>query len=438
LNSSKAVLSFENAPPFAAPLRFFLTAPLFAALAGLLVMIEGPALFASRWTSGALAATHLLTVGFMLQVMLGALIQILPVVAGADLPRPLALARAVHVGLSGGALLLVAGFWFGQPWALEGGGLLLGATASLFLLTMLLALRGVPSTSPTIRGLKFALLGLAVVVGLGLLMALALGEGWALPLPLLADLHAGWGLGGWAGILLAAMAYVVVPMFQLTPAYPVRPSWWFPLAVLVALLAWSCGVVFELAWLVRLSQLLAAVAGIAFAGLTLRLQAQRRRAKADTTYRYWQLGLSASIAALLMLAIAALWPAASELPGWTIGFGILIVVGGFLPFIIGMLYKIVPFLAWMHLQNYGATKVMAPPMPKLLPDVEINRQMQAYAVAFALLLAAVLLPDWLARLAGLAFAVANGGLAWVLYRAVGRYRQAWLDMTLKLAIKKKR
>ena len=91
------MLSFENAPPFAAPLRFFLTAPLFAALAGLLVMIEGPALFASRWTSGTLAATHLLTVGFMLQVMLGALIQILPVVAGADLPRPLALARAVHV-----------------------------------------------------------------------------------------------------------------------------------------------------------------------------------------------------------------------------------------------------------------------------------------------------------------------------------------------------
>lgn len=192
MNLSKAVLSFENAPPFAAPLRFFLTAPLFAVLAGLLVMIEGPALFASRWTPGALAATHLLTVGFMLQVMLGALIQILPVVAGADLPRPLALARAVHVGLSGGGLLLVVGFWFGQPWALEGGGLLLGGTASLFLVAMLFALRGVPLTSPTIRGLKFALLGLAVVVALGLLMALALAEGWALPLPLLADLHAGW------------------------------------------------------------------------------------------------------------------------------------------------------------------------------------------------------------------------------------------------------
>ena len=115
------MLSFENAPPFSAPLRFFLTAPLFAVLAGLLLVIEGPVVFASRWTPGALAATHLLTVGFMLQVMLGALIQVLPVVAGADLPRPLALARAVHVGLTGGGLLLVGGFWFGLPWALAGG-----------------------------------------------------------------------------------------------------------------------------------------------------------------------------------------------------------------------------------------------------------------------------------------------------------------------------
>ena len=57
--------------------------------------------------------------------------------------------------------------------------------------------------------------------------------------------------------------------------------------------------------------------------------------------------------------------------------------------------------------------------------------------AASLLLAAVVFPDWLGRLAGLAFALANGGLAWVLFRAVGRYRQAWLDMTLKLAIKKK-
>ena len=69
----QALLSFDKAPPFAAPLRFFLTAPLFALLAGALLLVEGEGMFASRWTPGLLAATHLVTVGFMLQVMLGAL-----------------------------------------------------------------------------------------------------------------------------------------------------------------------------------------------------------------------------------------------------------------------------------------------------------------------------------------------------------------------------
>lgn len=429
----QALLSFENAPPFAAPLRFFLTAPLFAVLAGLLVAWEGPGLFASRWMPGALAATHLVTVGFMLQVMLGAMIQILPVVAGANLRRPLLVAQIVHAGLTQGALLLAAGLLLGAPWLLSGAALVLGATVAIFLACTLLALLGVPSTSPTIRGLKLALFGLFGVVGLGVLMALALARGWALPLAALVDLHAGWGLGGWAGVLLAAMAYVVVPMFQLTPGYPARPSWWFPVTILALLLLWSVAVLADQGWLVRLSQGLAAVTGLAFCGLTLRLQGKRRRARADATYRYWQLGLIASSAALLMLLSASIWPGGAEVDGWTLGFGILIVAGGFLPFITGMLYKIVAFLSWLHLQNFGQAKIPAPAMNKILPDTATQRQMLAYGAALVLLLAAVVFPGWLARPAGMAFAVANAWLWWNVAGAARRYRRSQAEMAAKLA-----
>ncbi len=429
----QALLSFENAPPFAAPLRFFLTAPLFAVLAGLLLAWNGPQLMASRWMPGALAATHLVTVGFMLQSMLGALIQILPVVAGANLRHPLRVARIVHIGLSGGGGLLAAGFLAATPWLLSTAALLLGVTLLYFLVVCAQALAGVPSTSPTIRGLKLALVGLASVVGLGMLLAFALAYGWSLPLAALADLHAGWGLGGWAGVLLVAMAYVVVPMFQLTPGYPARPSWWFPVTMLVLLLLWSGGVLGNVEWLVQLGRGLAALAGIAFCVLTLRLQGKRRRARADATYRYWQLGLTTSVAALLMLLVSVLWPAASELDGWTMGFGILIIAGGFLSFITGMLYKISAFLTWLHLQNFGQAKIPAPAMNKILSDTDCQRQMVAHAVALALLLAAVIVPDWLARPAGLAFALANGWLFWNLAGAVRRYRRAQADMAEKLA-----
>ncbi len=386
-----------------------------------MLLVLGPDMFASRWMPGLLAATHLITVGFMLQVMLGALIQILPVVAGANLRAPLRVARWLHVGLSAGTLLLAAGFLLGQPGLLSAAALTLGLSIAAFLGATGRALSGVPSTSPTIRGLKFALFGLAGAVGLGVVLALGLARGWALPLPLLTDLHAGWALGGWAGILLAAMAYVVVPMFQLTPGYPARASWWFPRVMFGLVLGWTLAVLIESPLALRLMQGLAALAGIAFAALTLRLQMQRRRARSDATHRYWQLGLGCAVFALFLPLTAAVWPTLAEMPAWSLTFGILLLVGGFMSFIVGMLYKIVPFLAWLHLQNCGGGP--ASNMNRLLPEIDMQRQMKAHALALGMLLAAVAWPEWLARPAGAGLALASGWLFYNLLGAVARYRR---------------
>lgn len=427
------MLSFEKAPPFAAPLRFFLSGPLFAAAAGLLVAMVGEDIFATRWMPATLAATHLVTLGFMLQIMLGALIQILPVVAGANVARPLLVAGAVHAGLSLGTAALVIGFLTGSTVALQGAAGVLALTVAIFLGAAGSALWQVPTTSPTIRGLKLALAALAVVIGLGVLLALALARGWPLPMPALTDLHAAWGLGAWAGVLLAAIAYVVVPMFQLTPGYPARPSWWFPVILAGVLALWSLAVALGEAGLLRGMQALVALGGMAFASFTLHLQRQRRRARADATYRYWQLGLGSVLAAMLMLLASALHPEWADTNWWTPAFGILVGVGGFMSFIAGMLYKIVPFLAWMHLQAAGQGKVLAPNMNKILPEVPCQRQMWAHAAAFAGLLLAVAAPQWLARPAGLALAVANLWLFFNLFAAFRAYRRHGAEIARKVA-----
>jgi len=230
------------------------------------------------------------------------------------------------------------------------------------------------------------------------------------------------------------LGYVVVPMFQLTPGYPARPSWWFPVVIVAALLSWSVAVAVDLPILARLGQALLAVAGLAFAGLTWHLQGQRRRARADATYRFWQIGLAASLLALLMLLAAAFSPELTELVGWTLVFGILLIAGAFMPFISGMLYKIVPFLAWLHLQNQGQAKIPAPNMNRILADTDMQKQRWVYALALVLLLGAVFYPAWLARPAGLLFALANGGLCFNLFSAVRRYRQHAGEIRQKLAL----
>jgi hypothetical protein len=426
----QALLSFDKAPPFAAPLRFFLTAPLFALAAALVLVVAGPEMLASRWSPALLAATHLVTVGFMLQVMLGALIQILPVVAGANLARPLSLARWVHGGLSVGGALLAAGFIAGRPGWLGAAAAIIALAVGGFLVAAVRALAGVPSTSPTIRGLKLALAGLAVAVALGCVLALALAHGWGVPLVQLTDLHAGWALGGWAGVLLAAMAYVVVPMFQLTPGYPARPSWAFPVVLIGLLLLWSLAVAAGLEILGRVAQLAAAVAGVAFAALTMHLQSRRRRARPDATYRSWQFGAACAIVGLAMWSAATVFPVLGDFSGWAPALGVLLIVGGFVSFIIGMLYKIVPFLAWLHLQNLGGGAVAAPPMNRILADAEMSYQVWAHVAAVGVLFAACWQPAWLARPAGVLAALASGWLLFNLAKAFSRYRRHAAGVTV--------
>ena len=415
-------LSFESAPPFAAPLRFFLTAPLFAVLAGVLILAEGPTLFASRWTPGALAATHLLTVGFMLQIMLGALIQVLPVVAGANLARPLAVATGVHAGLTLGGLALAGGLYFSFPDGLVAAAVLLGFSVLGFLVATVRALIGLPSSSPTVLGLKLSLLGLLGVAGTGLVLALSLAWGWAVPLIDLANFHAAWGLGAWAGILLAAVAFVVVPMFQLTPGYPARPAWGLPSLVMFALLWWTAGFWQDWPLAVRSALALLALGGLAFAGMTLRLQAKRRRARVDATARYWQGGLALAIFGLFFVLTTAIRPDAVAHDSVPLLVGVLLLVGAFMSFINGMLYKILPFLAWLHLQNSTLPGLAVPTMNKLLADGAMQGQMKVHALAVILLIGAVFFPDMLARPAGLVLALASGSLWWNLFGVVRRYR----------------
>lgn len=426
----QAVLSFEQAPPIAAPFRFFLTAPLFAALAGVLLAVDGPAVLASRWSPGALALTHLIAVGFVLQVMVGAMIQVLPVVAGANLRHPLLVARIVHLLLVAGVLALVAGFLGWLPGAFTAAMLLLGGGLGFFLVMGGLSLIGVPSTSPSVRGFKLALFSLGGVLLLGIALAGALGGRWSLTLAPFLQAHINWAFAAWGLGLLSAVAYVVVPMFQLTPAYPL----WFSRPYDALLLACVAALTLALAvggeTLALLLQFTVIALAAVFCALTLRLQAKSKRARLDATQRLWRSAMLCGLAACALAAAAPLLPGSAAMP---LALGALILVCGFMSVIVGMLYKIVPFLVWLHLQNRGQGKVIAPNMKQVLAEAPMLRHYRAHLAACALLLAAACWPEWLARPAGLALLVASGMLAHNLWAAVTVYREHAAKIDARLA-----
>lgn len=420
-------LSFEQAPPISVPYRFFLAAPLFGAVAGLVLAWLGPAALESRWSPGALAMTHLIVVDFMLQAMCGSLLQFVAVVAGANIWRPALVAAVVHPLINAGAVFLATAFLLEQQLLFLLAALAFALALGLFLTVMAMALLRTPAHGMSIHVLRVAVFGLLVTVVLGVILASTLGlhenlqSVWSLLT--LINVHVAWGLGGWALMLVIGVSFLVVPMFQLTPSYPVWLTRLVPAGLFLLLCLWSLQLVPDLGkdqpW-----QSGVVLAGMVLAGLyaiaTLWLQSRRRRRQADVTFVFWRGAM------LALLGLAASWLVFTALPQLgdharaPLWLGVLALPGVFLSVIMGMLYKIMPFLNWLHLQRQGGVAMPPPNMKQMIPERAMRAQMRLHFTALGLLLGAVLWPA-LTLPAGLAFSASCLWLEWNLVGAARLY-----------------
>ena len=425
------VLSFEQAPPISVPYRFFLTAPLFGAVAGLVLVLLGPDTFQSRWSPGALAMTHLIVVDFMLQVMCGSLLQFVAVVAGANIWRPRLVAHIVHPLITAGAIFLASAFLLEQQVLFLVAAAVFVTALGLFLTVMFIALLRTPARGMSIYVLRTAVFGLLVTVMLGATLALTLGleehlqSEWSLLA--LINVHVAWGLGGWALMLVIGVSYLVVPMFQLTPSYPPWLTRLLPAGLFVVLCLWSLQLFASDAasqkWQTAVG-LAGAGLGAVYAATTLWLQSRRRRRQADPTLIYWRGAMLSLAAFALSWVVLETVPQLGGSPRAPLWLGVLVIPGLFLSVITGMLYKIMPFLNWLHLQQQGGTVTTSPNMKQMIPEGAMRGQMRLHFAALGLLLAAVLWPA-LALPAGLMFTASCLWLEWNLVgaaRAYARFR----------------
>jgi hypothetical protein len=269
--------------------------------------------------------------------------------------------------------------------------------------------------------MRLALASLAVTLTLGISLAM-LHAGWWVPPAVDAAIaaHIAFGLLGWVLLLVIGVAYQVVPMFQITPPYPPRPS------------RWLAGMLFAVLLLRGAASLhpgaagLIADAGLAggillFAVATLRLQARRRRKLPDVTLDYWRLGMASLIACVAAWLVARLWPAWAGSDAYPLLLGVLFIGGFGVSVVSGMLYKIVPFLAWFHLQaQLQARAGSIPTMRDMIGEGRMRWQFRLHLATCVLLAGATRWPQ-LAMAGGVVLGV-SAALLWInLLAAVRRF-----------------
>jgi len=341
-------LRADQAPPISAPLRFFLTAPLFAIFAGFLIFISDASVLTSRFAPESIAIAHALTIGFLGFVMLGAMTQMLPVLAGVKIYKVSFITTFSHTLLVVGVISMVFGLYFSKETfnSLAVISLSIGFLSILF--AMLFALKNAENRSPSVKAIIVSLVFaiMAVLMGTHLLSAYATGS-FGEYHSTIANVHSVWAIFGFAGILIIGIAFQVLPMFYVAPRFKQFCKKRVVGLISIGLLMWLVFALF-LPQLAYLAKIWVALFFWAFATTVWLKLNKRRRPISDVTVWYWR-----SSAIFMTIGLFA-WVFNSMIDDKHIVVVSLIIGGGFIFSIMsGMLYKIVPFLVWFHLNAKG-------------------------------------------------------------------------------------
>ncbi|HKZ71426.1 MAG TPA: hypothetical protein VJ187_00140 [Nitrospirota bacterium] len=341
-------LTTPYTPPFKVVRQYFIVATI------VFILLNGLMLFSYQYIQGyhfqprLLAFVHIGVLGWATLIIMGAMTQLVPVI----LETSLCSVRLSQWGLwlyLAGVAGITAHFWL-----LAGGA---GGMASVAIIAFLaiilfaanigLTLRKVKAINITVVHIIAAILYLASVATLGLLLGLNL------TFPFLRGnhldylaLHAAIGFGGWFSMVIMGVSYKLLPMFSLSYTYRTWPGWTAFGLVNVGIL----GIVIEfILGNPFYSAVLIAAGLFMFSYQVWLIMAARMRKTLDLGLRHTMLAYGyIPITALLGLYIALSHGIPVIRQRVVLIFGFAVIFGCITFLVIGMMYKIVPFLVWFH------------------------------------------------------------------------------------------
>lgn len=308
---------------------------------------------------GALAIVHAVTLGWLLLLMIGSLLQFAPVLTGNDRPAS-RFDPIVFAGMVVGPTLLMLGFHLTGLGSSAAGSVMIAASAAI---STSIAAVSLSLSALLWRGRRVHAASLIVLVGIGcLLVTTALGALFALTIsgqmeaPAIVAYgmdavayHASFGLGGWMTLAAIGVSYKLLPMFLLSDdmrkvQFVRRSSTLGVLLLSVAAIAAVVEPDFARAVFLSAAVLFGLIVATYLFEIYGTYRARRRPALELNTLgslpAFAMLGLSVSLLALSLFLHAETRNLSAIVYlfvfGWLTGFGL------------AQLLKIVPFLTWIE------------------------------------------------------------------------------------------
>ena len=356
-------LSLNQAPPYQAPIKFFLTAPIFAIIAGIFAFFSYSFEIHDPYI---IATIHLITIGFIIITIIGALQQMLPVIAGAIIPNAKRVSNITYFLLIFGLLFFTLAFIIYKKLFFFLAGVFLALGLLYFTIIALTQLIKVENRSYIVQGIiiSLAFFLIAFLLGIFLLITNATANITELHYSI-ALLHYNYIFFGFIFLLIVSITIQVVPMFWVTINFSKKEQASIILSTTTLLMIYPLNVFLHLELDIVYKLIFGAII-FYFVFLTIqKLQQRKRKLKDITVYFY--------MTSMIFLAIGSIyWLTMSffELP--TNLLGVLFGLGFIVSLMNGMLYKIVPFLTWFHLNAQGIFEI--PTIREMVPIKNMQTQ----------------------------------------------------------------
>ncbi|RXJ87273.1 hypothetical protein [Arcobacter sp. CECT 8985] len=360
-------LSLDQAPPISVPFRFFLTAPIFAILIGVMFLVYPSDVITNRYSHESIAMAHLFTLGVLSMVIFGAMQQMMPVLAGAPIKKPKLFAGVVHITLTLGTICFALNFLTTNKVYLYIAIICLCICFLTFFIVAIVLLFKVKYLTSTVNGMRlFAITGFLTVIW-GVYLAIShLTGNIGINHFNYVNIHIILGLFGFASLIVIGVSFQVIPMFYVGLSFPKKVQNRLPLSIFTLIVSYIAFSFLDLDFYIY--KVLFTLFFMIFAFNALVSLNNRRRNVEDVTLWYWKVSLYSLVIAMLN------WLFVPQDSSYFMS--ILFAFGFLFSLLQGMIYKIIPFLCWFHLSSKGHFNI--PTMREVINEDLIKIQFFVY------------------------------------------------------------
>ena len=368
----KVSLATEMAPPFVLVAHFFIAGIVFLVLSGVWLFGMTYEILGYFISFSWAAFSHLYLLGFVMMIIFGAMYQLLPVVLEAPIfSKDFAYIQfyAYLVGL----VMMVLGFSVdGLSPLIAYGAVILYTSMLIFCSNVFLTFYRLETMSLVGNFLLVATVFLFLSVSLGLLIGLNLSHGFLeIDMDAWTKAHIIGTLGGFVMMVIMGVSMVLIPMFSLSHGF--KDTFIKAAFYLYSMGIFGCmtALIFALSsWLLMFSALLGLIGVVCYLNQMRIIFSQRVRKQND----YWVKNIVLAWGHLILSSLSLIMYVVSGKSQWAMLLGVIFFFGFLLPFVVGHIYKIFPFLIWYQKFSPLVGKQKVPLLHEMIQSTVANTQ----------------------------------------------------------------